>query len=80
MGLGGQLPPIPPDILGVIMAEIEEEITLDIVAEKFYFATQCNGDKIVISSLALSQADAAALTWLINNSPETVLEVQIKVK
>lgn len=60
------------------MPEIENEVTLDIKANKFYFSTQCNGDKLVLSGLALTQGEASSLTWLINLPPETVLEVQIR--
>jgi len=59
------------------MAEINEKFKAQIPTSSFYFATQVNGDKIVISGLALTQEQAVSLAWLVNLSPETLLEVEI---
>lgn len=58
--------------------EVENEIVLEIKASSFYFATQCDGDKLVLSNLEMTQTQAASLSWLVNSPPDTVLEVQIK--
>ena len=59
------------------MPEINDKFKITIPASKFYFSTQCNGDKIVISDLALNQDKASTLTWLVNLPPETLLELEI---
>ena len=63
------------------MPEIENEVTFTIPVLNCYFATQVNGDKLVISGIELTREQAATLAWLINTKPETTeLEVEIKVK
>ena len=63
------------------MPEIENEVTFTIPVLNLYFATQVNGDKLVISSIELSREQASSLAWLVNTKPETTeLEVNIKVK
>ncbi len=59
------------------MAEVTEKFKAKIPASNFYFSTQCNGDKLVLSGLELSQEQAVNLTWLINLLPETLLEIEI---
>ena len=63
------------------MPEIENEVTFTIPVLNLYFATQVNGDKLVISNIELTREQASSLAWLINTRPEnTELEVNIKVK
>lgn len=59
------------------MAEVTEKFKAKIPVSSFYFSTQCNGDKLVLSGLTLSQEQAVNLTWLINLSPEALLEIEI---
>ena len=44
----------------------------------FQFSTQTNGDKIILSNLALDQEQATNLTWLINLPATAKLRVEIK--
>ena len=44
----------------------------------FQFSTQTNGDKIILSNLALDQEQATNLTWLINLSATAKLRVEVK--
>lgn len=59
------------------MIEITEKFKTKIPVSSFYFSTQCNGDKLVLSGLTLSQEQAVNLTWLINLPPETLVEIEI---
>ena len=60
------------------MAEISEICEFEVPVSALYFATQCDGDKLVLSKLELTQEQAVALTWLINLSPETELRIKIE--
>jgi hypothetical protein len=60
------------------MAELEEEVTLDIAPKFSRFRTEQNGDEIIISHLDLTAEQAASVAWLVNR--DEVLEMQLKVK
>jgi len=62
------------------MPEVENEIIFEISASSLFFATQQNGDKLVITEMSLSQDQATSLCWLVNSHKDLILEVQIKVK
>ena len=62
------------------MPEIENEVIFEVPVTSLYFATQCNGDKLVLSNLELTQQQATSLAWLVNAKPDTTkLEIQIKL-
>ena len=62
------------------MAEISEEVTFEIPVLNLYFATQVNGDKLVLSDIELTREQASSLAWLVNTKPETTkVEMQIKL-
>ncbi|GAH18066.1 unnamed protein product [marine sediment metagenome] len=62
------------------MAEVEEECTFHTRADQVKFFTQTNGDKIRIINLALTQAQATSMTWLVNADDNVELEFQVKIK
>ena len=62
------------------MAEIEEEIKFDIVCQSVTLTTKPTKDSISLSGIQLTKGQAASMAWLINNEPDTLLEVEIKVK
>ena len=59
--------------------EVDNELKFVVPNTAFYFSTQVNGDKLVLSNLTLSQEQATTLAWLINHAPDTQLEIQIKL-
>jgi len=62
------------------MAEIEEELIIEINSETIRFITSPVADKITIQGVNLTDAQAATLAWLANKMIGTVLELQLKVK
>lgn len=62
------------------MAEIEEELVLDLNSERVRVITSANGDKIIIEALNLDKGQAATMAWLVNHMPGTVLVLELKVK
>lgn len=62
------------------MAEIDEEITFETVADQVEYRTQTNGDTIRIKRIAFTQEQAASMAWLVNADDEAILEFQVKVK
>lgn len=59
------------------MPEIDEEITVQIDRSRISFETKNKKHDIIIRSVNLTQQQACALTWLLNNGP--MLEFQIKM-
>ena len=62
------------------MAEIEEELTLEVKCQNIVLNTQAVTDSLKFSGLTLSPEQAATVAWLINHPIDTVLELQLKVK
>ncbi len=62
------------------MADVEEELTFYTKADQVQFNTRTNGDILHINNLALTQAQATSMTWLVNADNEAELEFSVKVK
>lgn len=62
------------------MAEIDEELVLDLNCETTRVITSANGDKIIIENLDLTSEQAATMAWLINHPVGTMLTLQLQIK
>ena len=58
---------------------IECECIFVATTECFFFATQCDGDKLVLSNLELSQEQAIGLAGLVNSGVGKKIQVELKV-
>jgi len=61
------------------MADIQEKFETESIVDNIVFETHCNGDKITLTKLALSQEMATSLAWLINHKSGTKLQIEIKL-
>lgn len=63
------------------MAEIEEEVQLEITVDNLQFLTGNTGkDRIMLENLVLSKEDASTIAWLSNHSGGTKLILELKKK
>ena len=62
------------------MGELTEKFETDVFNDKLVFETHCNGDKLTIAKMALTQEMATSLAWIINHPSKTTLKLVIKVK
>jgi hypothetical protein len=60
------------------MAELEEEVTLDVPTAHVDFLTRTNGDKSIFSRLHVTAEQAATIAWLINTNEALTLELKHK--
>ena len=58
---------------------VECECKFVATTECFFFATQVNGDKLVLSDLELSQEQSMSLSGLVNSGPGIKIQAEFKV-
>lgn len=62
------------------MAEMPEELTIDLSPSSMRFITSFGSDKILINGISLGAVQAATLSWLVNQAEEVTLQMELKVK
>ncbi len=57
-----------------------DKVEFTITPDQLYFATQVNGDKIVIANITLDADQAAAMAYLINKPDALKVEIKKEVE
>ena len=60
------------------MAEIEEELSIEVLSENVHFSSSTGKDTITVRP-TLSDSDAATMAWLSNHIKGTKLKLELKL-